>query len=559
MKKTYTIKKNTAMVMATMMILNGSLAVGMNASAEELETANQQTVGIEHEAVQNSIPETPEKPQADSYKDNDKINEYNKQVDTYNAAAIVYNAEVDSEYEKAVEETNRKNEEIDKLNAAEEQRVQEETAASEAQYEADMAQYQKEYDTFKIMEGKILAAGYASVEQYNALINQRYNEPAKAAAEKNAATQVTIKDTYSIQEAEVKSGRLIPVSIKHSFEDTSLNYTEEFEIDANDIITFNSINAAVETTSLGYGFYYHTDDDHQIGYWWESFSSVGTNAVYHLNSWNSGDSHSISFKDGTKRASDIEDIVVEYYYAWNPLRTAKTYHAPEAPQKSEVAAASLLKRVADPVKKAYLSLLDHMGLFDEPEFAEEITVPAAPAAQTPADPTTVNTTANSTNTTAANTSVNQAAAVKTANADAVIDDAQAPLAAHAQTVEDVKIPKAAAETGSWALINLLSAIGAGLMSLILLIGCFGRKEDEQDENAETVNRKRGVRVASLIPAIGAAIAFILTENMTLKMQLTDRWTIMMLIILAIQVVVALMAKTSKDEEEKDVETIKVNA
>ena len=47
--------------------------------------------------------------------------------------------------------------------------------------------------------------------------------------------------------------------------------------------------------------------------------------------------------------------------------------------------------------------------------------------------------------------------------------------------------------------------------------------------------------------------------MTLKMQLTDRWTIMMLIILAIQVVVALMAKTSKDEEEKDVETIKVNA
>ena len=156
--------------------------------------------------------------------------------------------------------------------------------------------YQKEYDTFKIMEGKILAAGYASVEQYNALINQRYNEPAKAAAEKNAATQVTIKDTYSIQEAEVKSGRLIPVSIKHSFEDTSLNYTEEFEIDANDIITFNSINAAVETTSLGYGFYYHTDDDHQIGYWWESFSSVGTNAVYHLNSWNSGDSHSISFK-----------------------------------------------------------------------------------------------------------------------------------------------------------------------------------------------------------------------------------------------------------------------
>ena len=97
------------------------------------------------------------------------------------------------------------------------------------------------------------------------------------------------------------------------------------------------------------------------------------------------------------------------------------------------------------------------------------------------------------------------------------------------------------------------------MSLILLIGCFGRKEDEEDENAESINRKRGVRIASLIPAVGAAIAFILTENMTLKMQLTDRWTIMMLIILAIQMVVALLAKTSRDEEEKDAETVKVNA
>ena len=551
MKTTNKIKKNAVVAMAAMMILNGSLTVGMNVSAEELGAVNQQTAGIENETVQSNIPETPDKPQANSYKDNDKISEYNKQVDAYNAAAIAYNAEVDNEYAQAVEETNRKNEEIDKLNAAEEQRVQEETAASEAQYEADMAQYKKDYDSYKVMEGRILAAGYASVEQYNNLINKYYNEPAKVAVEKNAATQVTIKDTYSIQEAEVKSGRMIPVSIKHSFADTSLNYTEEFEIDANDIITFNSINAAVETTSLGYGFYYHTDDSHQMGYWWESDSYIGTNANYHVNTWNSGDSHAISFKDGKKRASDIEDIIVEYNYVWNPLRTAKTYHEPEAPQKSEVAAASLIDRVADPVKKAYLSLLDYMGLFDEPELAEEIVVPA--------DPAIMNTTTDSTNTTAAITTTNQTVAAKTTNADVSIEDTQAPLAAHAQTVEDIEIPKTAAATGSWALINLLAAIGTGLMSLILLIGCFGRKEDEEDEDAETVNRKRGVRIASLIPAVGAAIAFILTENMTLKMQLTDRWTIMMLIILAIQFVVALLAKSSRDEEEKDVETVKVNA
>ena len=764
MKKTYTIKKNAAMVMATMMILNGSLAVGMNASAEELETANQQTAGIEHEAVQNSIPETPEKPQADSYKDNDKINEYNKQVDTYNAAAIVYNAEVDSEYEQAVEETNRKNEEISRHNEAEEQKVKdaiarneqakaeaeaknrqidEENAAEEArinlhnegenqkvkaseeakaaaeaendkisrhndaeqkkadeynaqvdsdyekavaaererieqikaenekirqhnadedqkvsdtaalnkeeeariaqinqereerylkdveQYNADKEQYDKDYAQYQtdtIMEQRIKAAGYASVEQYNALINQYYNEPAKKANEKNAsAKEISVSDTYTVKEAAEKSGNKITVRIEHHFAGTDLEYVEEFEIDANDVITVSPVSSAAETTSPGYAqFYYKTDDQHQTGYWWETDSYVATNANYNKSGWNCGDTHEISFKDGKRHAYDEEDITVVYNYAWNPLRTAKTYNVPNEPTEptapvlellnfepityeaqyqkeldeteniitkgdyytpdmkdlievpelyaadyqtfspmsyvlpvlEEIAEADIWEMLTDPVKGVYLGMLDYMTLFEEPEIAEEN---AAPSAQTPADPTTVNTTANSTNTTAANMSVNQAAAVKTANADAVIDDAQAPLAAHAQTVEDVKIPKAAAETGSWALINLLSAIGAGLMSLILLIGCFGRKEDEQDENAETVNRKRGVRVASLIPAIGAAIAFILTENMTLKMQLTDRWTIMMLIILAIQVVVALMAKTSKDEEEKDVETIKVNA
>lgn len=764
MKKAYTIKKNAAVAMAAMMILNGSLAFGMNASAEELETINQQTVGIENEAVQNNVPETPEKPLADSYKDNDKINAYNKQVDAYNAAAIVYNAEVDSEYEQAVEETNRKNGEISRHNEAEEQRVKEtiarneqaqaqaeaqnrqideENAAEEArinlynerenqkvkaseeakavaeaendrisrhndaeqkkadeynaqvdrvydeavaaekerieqikaqnekirqhnadedqkvsdtavlnneeeariakinqereeqylkdveQYNADKEQYDKDYAQYQtdtIMEQRIKAAGYASVEQYNALINQYYNEPAKKANEKNAtAKEISVNDTYTVKEADAKSGKKITVRIEHHFAGTNLDYVEEFEIDANDIITVKPVSAAAETTSPGYAqFYYNTDDQHQTGYWWETDSYVATNANYHKSGWNCGDTHEISFKEGKRHAYDEEDITVVYNYAWNPLRTAKTYNVPNEPTEptapvlellnfepityephyqkeldetesiitkgdyytpdmkdlldipelytadyqtfspmtyvmpvlEEIAEADIWEMLPDPVKGAYLDMLHHMTLFEVPaptEITEQDTL-----AEIPANPTVTNTIIDTVNKTA-NTSTNQTVAVKTENANTAIDDAQAPLAAHAQTVEDVKIPKTAAATGSWALINLLSAIGAGLMSLILLIGCFGRKEDEEDENAETVNRKRGVRIASLIPAVGAAIAFILTENMTLKMQLTDRWTIMMLIILAIQMVVALMAKTSKDEEEKDVETVKVNA
>ena len=63
---------------------------------------------------------------------------------------------------------------------------------------------------------------------------------------------------------------------------------------------------------------------------------------------------------------------------------------------------------------------------------------------------------------------------------------------------------------------------------------------------------------SLIPAIGAAIIFIITEDMSNPMALIDGWTILMAVILLIQVVVAMIAKKSKDENEDD-EMATINA
>ena len=92
-----------------------------------------------------------------------------------------------------------------------------------------------------------------------------------------------------------------------------------------------------------------------------------------------------------------------------------------------------------------------------------------------------------------------------------------------------------------------------LLSLIMLIRYFGkrREEDEQTGEENEIKRKGLARIASLIPAIGAIIAFILTEDMSLPMIMVDRWTLLMVIILAIQVGVAIVARKKKDDSEEE--------
>ena len=66
------------------------------------------------------------------------------------------------------------------------------------------------------------------------------------------------------------------------------------------------------------------------------------------------------------------------------------------------------------------------------------------------------------------------------------------------------------------------------------------------------------RVLTLLPGIGAIIAFILTENMRNPMVFTDRWTLLMVIIALVQLVLVIFgAKKKKEPEiEKMDETLK---
>ncbi len=117
---------------------------------------------------------------------------------------------------------------------------------------------------------------------------------------------------------------------------------------------------------------------------------------------------------------------------------------------------------------------------------------------------------------------------------------------------DEEAPQAPA--GAWALINLISALLTALLSLIMMARYFRARREENEETGELEerNRKGALRLTSLIPAIGAIAAFIFTENMANPMVLTDRWTVMMIIILAIQTGVAVLVG-KKDEKEEEIE------
>lgn len=576
----------------------------------------------------------PDRPAATSYEDNDKIEDYNRKVDEYNKAAQNYNDSVDKEYEDAVEETNRKNAEIDQLNDAEAQRVaaaeernaeaqraaDEENAAialenaenkkladahnaeedakvkasEEAiaaaldenektvahneevdKYNADLAQYEKDLEQYRIdlgYEAQILARKYASVDAYNQMIETYYNKPAREAESKNkSAEAIDAKELYTVEEAEVKSGRTVKVHIEHNFIDIGKTIIEDFEIDENDTLISKSFGSAATSTQPGYAsFYYNTDEAHTRGYWMPAGDVMMDTANYKNTGWDCGTVHEISYKDGKRHVGDSTDIDIYYDYMWMSLNMYKTYNtpvlptAPVAPESLEkkdlvdvpelytanymkfeekagvkavledIKAASFIERLAAPEKGEYIALLSYMTLFDVPETV----IPAAAKAAT-----------------------NKIPAAQAEVQTAQITEQEAPKAeapaeiAEAAEIADSQAPLAANNT--WALINLIMAIITGLTSAALLAGYFGKKEEDEDaDDDEAETKRRGlVRLASLIPAIGAVIAFILTENMNYTMVLTDRWTILMALILLVQAVIAILAKKATNEEDETAEAI----
>ena len=145
------------------------------------------------------------------------------------------------------------------------------------------------------------------------------------------------------------------------------------------------------------------------------------------------------------------------------------------------------------------------------------------------------------------------------------DSQPAKAESEPEVIEDEETPLAPMGGGAWALVNLILMLLTVLASLLLLLGYLGKKkyakEDEygnalHDANGNEIidytrNKKGFWRVASLIPAVAAVIAFVLTENMRLPMIMVDRWTLLMVIIAVVQLIVAVLCKKKKEYEEDE--------
>ena len=132
-------------------------------------------------------------------------------------------------------------------------------------------------------------------------------------------------------------------------------------------------------------------------------------------------------------------------------------------------------------------------------------------------------------------------------------------------IEDEETPEAGGRRGHWALINLIATVGGALLALILLIGKHQKDaDDEADENAqvvasemdeedEVVKRRRKWKYISTIVAVISVVIFFLTENMSLRMVLVDKYTMLMLALFLGNVVCLYMGKRwhEADEEEQE--------
>lgn len=100
---------------------------------------------------------------------------------------------------------------------------------------------------------------------------------------------------------------------------------------------------------------------------------------------------------------------------------------------------------------------------------------------------------------------------------------------------------------AWALINLILAALTVLTGLVTVGSFFRRACNEESGNIQE-SRKSG-KFLGAAPPIVAVIAFVLTEDMTGPMVMTDGWTIFMALIFAASLALAYVTRGKKEKAD----------
>ncbi len=119
-----------------------------------------------------------------------------------------------------------------------------------------------------------------------------------------------------------------------------------------------------------------------------------------------------------------------------------------------------------------------------------------------------------------------------------------------ETIDLNEVPLAEG-AAAWSLLDLILTVVTGLMSVMLLVTYFSnkREEEELEEEGHEVKKKGQLRILSLIPAIGAILLFIFTQDMTQPMIIVDEWTIVFAAIALIQGAIMFFSRKKVEEDD----------
>jgi hypothetical protein len=98
----------------------------------------------------------------------------------------------------------------------------------------------------------------------------------------------------------------------------------------------------------------------------------------------------------------------------------------------------------------------------------------------------------------------------------------------------------AEDSKTWSVLNLILAVATVFISAFVLFGFFGKNDNE--------NKHGALRALTIVPAVGAIIAFFSVEDWTLPATFVDIWTILLLVILVDQIAVTVFATRNSTQK-----------
>lgn len=130
--------------------------------------------------------------------------------------------------------------------------------------------------------------------------------------------------------------------------------------------------------------------------------------------------------------------------------------------------------------------------------------------------------------------------------------------ASVSTISDNETARSSGIGSSWALLNLILTILTGALALALIITWFTKKQENEDginhnemheDTDQNIKKKPVLRILSIVMTVLAIVLFILTEDMTQPMIITDNYTIYHIGFFIITCLLTVFARKKYEDED----------